>query len=64
MAQSHWLWLQGNGEEEEEEEDEEAEFLECGNGNSLPPDVLQRINIRGWTAYLVAVLQPREDAES
>lgn len=55
-----WPWRQGD--EEEEEDEEEAEFLECGDGHALPPDVLRR-NARGWTAYLVAVVHPWEDAD-
>ena len=48
---------QGAGDEEEDEE--EAEFVECGEGHTLPQGMLQRINQRGWTAYLVAVVQPK-----
>ena len=51
---------QGSGGEEEEDE-EEAEFAECGGGHTLPQGMLQRINQRGWTAYLIAVVQPQQD---
>jgi hypothetical protein len=48
------------GADDEDEEDEEEEFLECGHGHVLPPGELQRINQRGWTAYLVAVVKPKQ----
>ena len=56
--QSQSCWMQGA--DEEDDDDEEEEFVECGSGHTLPPGTLQRINQRGWTAYLVAVVQPKE----
>lgn len=44
----------------EDDEDEEADFLQCSAQQPLPPDVLQKINSRGWVAYLVAVVQPQQ----